>query len=215
MHRHSSRSAWSGIALFVATLGLGTAQVTAADTSLEDKIYPQAIAAIDDAQNERLIDCMVAATISASLLEERSSGQSNEDIVRRYRDALGDGAADYARKMLSNLDADKPEDNDLIGYGGTVFGKCLGGIFTESALSIAKYCYHQSQFVQLAFSFRAISEPMNKVYGKVPVPDDTKAAYDALLARAAKAERSNDAETNFRLSTFYRCVGHPERSPVG
>ena len=215
MLRHSSRSAWPGIVLFAATLASGLAQASATDASAEDKAYPQPIAAIDDAQNERLINCMVAATTSSKLLEERSSGKTNEEIVQRYRDTLGEGAADYARKMLSNLDADKPESNDLIGYGGTVYRKCLGGIFTEDAMSIAEYCYHQSQFVQLAFSFRSIGEPMEKVYGKVPVPDDTKAAYDALLARAGKVEASNGPETIFRLSTYYRCLGHPERSPVG
>jgi hypothetical protein len=225
MHQHTRRAPWTRIALFALGFALCTTQASAADasngnasardTSIEDKAYPSAIASVDSAQNERLINCMVAATTSSKLLDERTSGKSDEDIIRQYRERLGEEAAGYARQMLSNLDADKPEENDFIGYGITVFGKCLGGSLDEEARSTAVYCYRQSQLIQIAFAFRAIGEPMEKVFGKPPVPDDVRPAYDALLARAAGTTRDDNAEAMFRLSTFYRCIGHPELWPAG
>ncbi len=225
MHRHARRTAWPRFALFAMGFALCTTQASAGEApsvgasggkaSVESMAYPAAIASVDSAQNERLINCVVAATTSSKLLDDRASGKSDEEIIRGYRDQLGEEAAGYARQMLSNLDADKPGKDDYIGYGITVFGKCLGGTFEGDARSAAQYCYRQSQWVQIAFAFRSIGEPMDKVYGKVPVPEDVRPAYDALLARASGTTRDDNAEAMFRLSTFYRCIGHPELWPAG
>lgn len=170
------------------------------------------IGPISAEQRRALFNCYAAGDSATKIVELRSEGKSDEAIIQHYAATVDKGWLRLIYDLLPIVAKDNPPAPSRIDYGRSVYRRCLRELFEPPAIQIAEYCFQQNQFVLLAFSFRDGNEPMEMAYTKMPARGKAKMITDALLVRAREIGKGQ--ETNFRINTYYGCLGHPDKSPV-
>ncbi|HEX5125880.1 MAG TPA: hypothetical protein VFW00_03990 [Rhodocyclaceae bacterium] len=167
---------------------------------------------ISAAQTRALLNCFIAGDSATKIVELRSEGKSDDEIIKYYASNTDSSWLELIHDLLPIVAKDNPPaSSSRIDYGRSVYSKCLHEQFEPKAMQIAAYCYQQNQFLQLAFSFRDIGEPMENAYTKMGAEGKTKVITDGLILHAKEVGKSQ--ENNFRISTYYGCLGHPDQAP--
>jgi hypothetical protein len=166
---------------------------------------------ISEIQTRGLLNCYMAGDSATKIVELRGQGKSDEEIVKYYSAAMGNGWIRLIQDLLPIIAKDNPQASHRIDYGRSVYRRCVSGQFEPKEARIAEYCFQQNQFLQLAYSFRNINEPMEMAYTKMNAQGEARVITDALLARAKAVGKAD--ENSFRIETYYGCLGHPEKAP--
>lgn len=170
------------------------------------------IGPISAEQTRGLVNCYAAGDSATKIVELRSEGKSDDEIIKQYAATIGKDWLRLIYDLLPIIAKDNPQASNRIDYGRNVYSRCVRDQFEPKASEIAEYCFQQNQFALLAFSFRNVNEPMEKAYMKMGAQGKTKVITDALLVRAKEIGKTQEA--NFRIDTYYGCLGHPDKAPV-
>jgi hypothetical protein len=162
-------------------------------------------------QTRVLSNCYFAGDAAIKIVELRSEGKSDDEIIKFYSTFLGKDSIQLIYDLLPIIAEDNPQAQDRIDYGLNLYGRCIQTQFNPKVIRIAEYCFQQNQFLNLAFAFRRSNKPMEMAYTKMNARGETKIFTDALLARAKEIDKAR--EGSFRLETYYGCLGHPEKAP--
>jgi hypothetical protein len=163
-------------------------------------------------QTRGLLNCYLAGDSATKIVELRGEGKTDNEIIKYYSAVLGKDWMQLIYDLLPIIAKDNPQAQSRIDYGSNLYGRCIQTQFKPKETRIAKYCFQQNQFLQLAFAFRSSNEPLETAYTKMNARGEAKVFTDVLLARAK--EISKTQEGNFRLETYYGCLGHPEKAPI-
>jgi hypothetical protein len=207
------KSAYLAVMNVICAVSLVACSTTPPAKSVEPINYgTSGVGPITADQTRGLLNCYLAGESATKIVELRGEGKSNDEIIKYYSAVLGKGWMQLIYDLLPVIAKDNPAAPQRLEYGRNVYGRCLGAQFNPKLSQIAEYCYQQNQFLHLAFAFRNQHEPMETVYTKMNARGDARVITDALLARAK--EVSMPEEGNFRLKTYYGCLGHPDKAPV-
>lgn len=163
-------------------------------------------------QRRALLNCFLAGDSAVKIMELRAEGKSDEEIIQYYSDKNPGDWLRLIHDLLPMVTRDSSQLGNRIDHGRGLYSRCLSELFAPGTAQVATYCYQQSQFLLIAFGYRASGKPMEDVYTKMGATGKSKVITDGLLLRAREVE--NSQETRFRLETYYGCLGHPDEAPV-
>lgn len=170
------------------------------------------VGVIGASQDRAIMNCYLAGESATKILELRSEGKKDNEIIKYYSERIDSSWLKLIHDLVPIVAEDNPDPSNRIDYGRSVYSRCMGKILDSKSKQVAEYCYHLNQFLAVAFSFRNSGEPLERAYTVIPPGEKAKVITDAFLVRAKGVSRSQESE--FRVSEYYGCLGHPDKAPV-